>query len=393
MSDATLSVGWRAIYLTVGVLSFAAAACAATNDGGLRVTTRDKPAPRAPARDSAAGEPDFLKGGDVSLLQKIEGLGGVYKHDGKPRDPLSILKAHGCNCMRLRLFHSPNGKGPVCNDLAYTLKLGRRIKAAGLRLLLDLHYSDTWADPGHQTTPAAWRTLTFEQLERAVFEYTRDAVAALRKADALPDAVQLGNEITPGMLWPLGRVGGKFNTPEQWRRLAALLRAGARGVKAPLAKGQAVRIMIHIDRGGSVGGTRWFFDHLLEQGVDFDLIGLSYYPWWHGSLDDLRANLAATARRYRKPIVLVETAFPWTARHMGAKKELPVPYPSTPAGQRAFLAAVIRLVRRTPDGLGRGVLYWAPEWIAVRGMGSPWGTKALFETHGNALPALTAFEE
>ncbi|HUU10732.1 MAG TPA: glycosyl hydrolase 53 family protein [Phycisphaerae bacterium] len=345
-----------------------------------------------------SGDDGFQKGGDVSLLQKIEELGGVYRHDGRPRDALAIFKGHGCNTMRLRLFHSPGGKGPVVNDLAYTQKLARRIKAAGLGLLLDFHYSDTWADPGHQTKPRAWKDLSFEQLQAAVFTYTRDAVAALDEAGARPDVVQVGNEITPGMLWDTGRVGGKFDTPQQWRQLATLVQSGIRGVREAAAGGRPVRVMIHVDRGGSTPVTQWFFDHLRAEGVDFDVIGLSYYPWWHGPLDGLRQNLAATALRYAKDIVVVETAYPWTGqmpegRRNAAGDRDVAPYPLTPEGQKVFLAELIRTVRQTPDGRGKGVLYWAPEWMTVEGLPSSWASRALFDPRGNALAALSAFAE
>jgi len=346
------------------------------------------------ARGAAPAPEPFLAGADVSLLQKIEGLAGTYKEAGKPRDLLAILKGHDATYMRLRLFHTPDGKGPVCNDLAYTLKLARRIKAAGLHLVLDIHYSDTWADPQHQTTPKAWRDLAPAKLEDAVFAYTRETLAAMKAADALPEIVQVGNEITPGFLWDTGRVGGKFDTPEQWQRLGALVRAGLGGVRE--AGGAGVRTMIHIDPGGSAAVTRWFFDHLAAEKAEFDLIGLSFYPWWHGSFDDLRANLAATAARYRKDIVVVETGYPWTRERGGLfngdPAKLKTPYPPTPDGQRDFLAELLKIVRSTPDGHGRGVLYWAPEWIAVKGMDSPYQNLALFDFEGNALPGIKAFE-
>ncbi len=446
----------------------------------------------AVAAGAAGGEePErvFLKGGDVSLLGRIEERGGVYREHGEKREALAIFKGHGWNCVRLRLFHSPSGEGAVCNDLAYTVKLARRAKRAGFQILLDFHYSDTWADPGHQTKPAAWEGLAFEELCEAVFAYSRDCIAAFRKAGALPEIVQLGNEITPGMLWPDGRVGsssatcahlarmggrgklglgtpygierlcgptppkrlrrlakadrsskpcssrargvpavlwkrqtnptglallssvpspsfplwlrpegavgGKgFNTPRQWRQLAALLAAGRRGVEAALGEEESVEIMIHHANGGSVGGTRWLFDHLVEQKVEFDLIGLSYYPWWHGSLDDLRKNLAATAKRYSKPIVVVETAYFWNgAWPKGHRPREVAPWPLTQAGQKAFLADVIRTVRQTPDGRGRGVLWWAPEALPVGGIRGGLNRRALFDERGNALPAIEAFEE
>ncbi len=353
------------------------------------------------APGAARAQHDFLKGGDVSLLAKIERLGGVYRDGGRPKDALAIFKDHGANCMRLRLFHRPNGKGPVVNDLDYTVALGRRIKDARLKLLLNFHYSDTWADPSHQTKPAAWRDLPFDRLEAAVFAYSREAIAAFKKAGALPDIVQVGNEIAPGMLWDDGRVGGKSDTPEQWRRFGALLLAGVRGVKAPMGADERVRIMLHIHPGGSAKATRWFFDGVLAQGVPFDLIGLSYYPWSHESPADLGDNLAATAKRFRKEIVVVETGFPWTTERFdrggnvfgGEAERLKAPYPQTPAGQKAFLAELIRIVRHTPDGLGKGVIYWAPEWIAVEGLRSSWENIALFDQRGNVLPAMAAFRE
>jgi arabinogalactan endo-1,4-beta-galactosidase len=354
----------------------------------------------APAKNDAGGLP-LLKGGDVSLLAKIEGLGGVFRDAGKPQDALAIFKRHGANAMRLRLFHTPDGKGPVCNDLPYTLKLARRIKAAGLALVLDLHYSDTWADPGHQSKPAAWKDLAPDRLEAAVFEYTRDVVAAHKREDALPDIVQIGNEITPGILWDTGRVGGKFESPGQWRQLAGLLRSGIRGVREAAGAADACRTLIHIDRGGDEGGTRWFFDHLAAEQVEFDLIGQSYYPWWHGSLDDLRANLAATARRCKKDIIVVEAGYPWTTKNFdeagsvfgGDPAKLKASYPQTAEGQKAFLSELLRIVRQTPDGRGKGVLWWAPEWIPVKGLRSPWENIALFDPEGNALPALAAMAE
>ena len=371
----------------------AAGACAAFAAAVPRAT--GGPAAGASAGAAPAAEPPdrlpFLKGGDVSLLQKIEDLGIVYRQDGRPRDALAIFKDAGCNAMRLRLFHTPDGKGPLVNDLPYTLRLARRIRAAGLRLVLDLHYSDTWADPAHQTKPRAWRDLEPDRLEAAVGDYTREVAAAFKGQGTPPDVVQIGNEITPGMLWDTGRVGGKFDTPEQWRRLAGLVRSGIRGLR--LGLGPAARAMIHVDRGGDAQVTRWFFDHLAAEGVAFDLIGLSYYPWWHGPVEDLARNLAETAARFAKDIVVVETACPWRGDPpQGKDGGGPAsPHPPTPEGQKAFLEEMIRTVRAAPGGRGRGVLWWAPEWIPVEGLGSPWGDRALFDRQGNVLPAMAAF--
>jgi len=371
------------------LLGLATAACAGT------VAPAAEPHASVPSdADRATDEAVFLKGGDVSLLRAIEQAGGVWREDGRPKDPLAIFRDAGCNTLRLRLFHTPNGRGGVVNDLAYTKALGRRIKRAGFRLLLDFHYSDTWADPGHQITPAAWKDLDLPALCQAVRTYTRDAVLALDKAGARPDIVQVGNEIGHGLLWPTGKPG---NSDEGWRRLADLVHAGIRGTGDAEAGGPPIQVMIHHQAGGNPGAVRWFFDHLAERGVRFDLIGLSYYPWWHGTLEDLRQTLAATARRYDKDIVLVETATLYKpGREHGRDTILrePLPgYPASPAGQKAFLEEVLRIVRATPGGHGRGVLWWAPEVIAAGGRTRGYQDRALFDADGHALPALSAFKE
>ena len=360
--------------------------------GGCSRTTAPGNGTPDPRRGLGGAKPasPFLLGADISMLARMDDLGAVFREHGRPRDPLRILADHGANACRLRLFVHPNHVDAVVNDLPYTLTLAERVHKAGMKLLLDIHYSDTWADPGHQTKPAAWKNLDFEELEGRVEDYTASVLTAFRQRGVLPDIVQLGNEITAGFLWPEGKLGG--DSPErQWDRFATLLRAAVRGVRRAQTKGRPVRILIHIDRGGDPAGTRWFFDHLAARNVPFDLIGLSYYPWWHGPLDSLRATLRMTAERYGKPILVVETAYPyrgerWRKDHLA--------WPISPEGQRAFLAEVIRIVRATPNGLGRGVFYWYPESVPVPGI-FVWngGETALFDKDGEALPAVEAFGE
>ncbi len=285
----------------------------------------------SPRAEGADVEPGFLVGGDISTLTRIEKLGGVYRDGGKPRDCIGILKDAGWNAFRLRLFVEPNQKNAVVNDLAYTLNLAKRIKASGGYLLLDFHYSDTWADPGHQHEPAAWKALSFEETVQRVEDYTASVIARFRREGALPDMVQVGNEITTGMVWPKGKLYGAGDEAAAWRRFTTLLKAGLRGVRRPLRKGERVRTMVPIDRGGKAAATKWFFGKLREHDVDFDVIGLSFYPWWHGTLDDLRANLASTAAAFGKPIVVVETAYP----HRGAEwwsKQKNMAHPISPEG-------------------------------------------------------------
>jgi len=197
----------------------------------------------------------------------------------------------------------------------------------------------------------------------------------------MPDIVQIGNEITPGMLWPEGRAGGEHS----FAPLAALLRAGIAGVEAG-AGTQKPQIMVHCDRGGDWNGARVFYDEIESQGVPYDLIGLSFYPFWHGPLSQLQETLEKTARRYQKPIVVVETGY-----HYAGEPDQPgMTYPFTPQGQKQFLEELVAAVRRTPDGLGRGVLYWAPEWLEIEGLRSSWAGQTLFDADGHALPGLDA---
>jgi arabinogalactan endo-1,4-beta-galactosidase len=346
----------------------------------------------SPARAEKRAE--FLAGGDISMLTRIEKLGGTFKDTGKTRDPLEIFKANGANCFRLRLFVNPAGKNSVINDLPYTLALAKRIKAAGCKLLLNFHYSDTWADPGHQIKPAAWAKLSFDELEKKVEQYTASVIAEFRNAGALPDIVQVGNEITPGMLWPDGKTG----SAPQWDRFAKLVNAGIRGVRTGAGPKRAkdVRIMIHIACGGNWGRTKWFFDNLIARRVPFDIIGQSYYPWWHGTLSDLKNNLNRTANAYKKDIMVVETAYPYRNEAAWRKnpKKKNLNWPISPKGQQAFLADVVTAVRQTPNKRGIGVIWWYPESIPAKGL-RVWngGATALFDSQGNALPAIRAFKD
>lgn len=332
----------------------------------------------------------MVLGADVSALTRIESAGGVFRDHGQAGDALEILRAQGANTFRLRLFVAPNDSDVQVNDLPYTINLATRIKATGAKLLLDIHYSDTWADPGHQTAPAAWANLSFDSLERRVELYTADVVSQLKQAGALPDIVQIGNEIDAGMLWPFGQVGGSFDTPAQWDRLARLLDAGIRGVRAPLDPGDSVRIMLHYSLGGTASGTQWFFDHITAAGVPFDMIGFSYYPWWHGTLSRLALNLDATARRYGKDIMVVETSYPWRSggwESMVADTAA-MAWPASSAGQAGFVSDLVSVVRATAGNHGAGVVWWYPEAIIVPGLfvfGG--GSLALFDSTDSVLPA------
>lgn len=336
----------------------------------------------------------FYRGADLSFVDEIEREGGAYYDGDRPGDVLDIVQASGVNSIRLRIWNEP--AGGYCN-LERTLAMARRIKERGLHLLLDFHYSDKWADPANQWKPRAWEGLDYDALRDAVGLYTADVLHALRDAGALPDMVQIGNEITPGMLWDDGRVDGEHDTDGQWKRFAGLVKSG---IDAARSVDPAIEIMIHIDRGGDNASSVKFFDRFREQGVEFDTIGLSYYPWWHGTLDDLRANLADLALRYGKPIIVVETAYPWTLNGpegspliVRQEEQLHAGYPATVEGQSRYLADFAAVIRETPGGLGAGYHYWEPCWIPSKpewsvGHANNWANLTLFDFAGRKLASL-----
>jgi arabinogalactan endo-1,4-beta-galactosidase len=317
---------------------------------------------------------EYAIGADVSFLAQAEQQGVSFKDNGMVKPGLEILRNHGYNWIRLRLFHSPTD---LPNNLDYTIALAKNAKKLGLRFLLDYHYADTWADPGHQPMPKAWQGKTHQELVDAVFQYTRDTIAAFRDAGVLPDMVQIGNEITVGMMWPDGKL------PENWDHFAQLVYAGINGVDAGRGNGRRPKIMIHIDRGADVKGTKAFLDKLNSYDVPYDVIGQSYYPWWHGSLNDLRSNLEFMAREYQKDIIVVEAAYNWQP---GNYVGMPAPFPESPEGQREFLDEVNRVVMETPNGRGKGVFWWEP---AVTG---PLTIRGFFDEQHNALPVITVFD-
>jgi arabinogalactan endo-1,4-beta-galactosidase len=332
----------------------------------------------------SAKKADFAVGADLSFLAESEAGGDRFKDGGGAKKGLVLFRDHGYTWVRLRLFHTPGAeRHSLPNDLASTISQARRAKEIGFKLLLDFHYSDTWADPMHQTMPSAWEGLTLNELTRAVHDYTRDCLIEFRDAGAMPDMVQTGNEVTAGMLWPIGKL------PENWGGFTELMKAGIAGVRDGSDGAVKPRILVQIERSGSWSETKYFFDHLLSRGVKPDVLGQSYYPWWHGSTETLRATLNAMAREYGKPVMVVETAYPWKPSEY---RDKPAPFPETPEGQREFLATVGAIVRAVPNGLGAGVFWWEPAVGRDRGRKSL-RSRGMFDDSNNALPVIDALPE
>ena len=339
---------------------------------------------------------DFDYGADVSFIPQIEDLGGKYYSSGVEMEPLKIFRKNGFNYIRLRLWNNP--KDGYCG-LSSTLQFAQKIKTQGFKILLDFHYSDWWADPGNQKKPAAWSSLSISQLVDSIYTYTFNVIRTFDSLNVLPDMVQLGNEISGGFLWPEGEVRDSFNTDQQWSQFTNLLKSAEQAV-SDAAIDTTIPIMIHIDWGGNNSGSRYFYNKLVAYNVPFDIIGLSYYPWWQGTLTQLSQNLNDLSETFNKDVIVVETAYPWTLQYydnvtniIGDTSQLHQNYPATVDGQYNFLKDLIQIVKNVPNGRGKGLFYWAPEYISVQPIGSSWENLTLFDFQGNVLNSIKAFKE
>lgn len=332
-----------------------------------------------------------ILGADISSLYKSEAKGGVYKYaDGTQADALEILATNGMNYARLRIWVDP---ADGYHNKAEILAMAKRIKAQGMKLLVDFHYSDDWADPGKQNKPAAWKDLDFEQLKQAVYDHTYDVCKSLAEQGTPADMVQIGNEINAGMLWP----DGDYN---HFQNLGELLKSG---IQAAKDGSELTKIMLHIAEGGDNEMARWWFDNITRQEVPYDVIGISYYPFWHGSLAELQSNLIDLSIRYDKDVVVAEVAYPFTVLEGDklaniANRRMAIDgYPFTPEGQRKMVRDVMAIVRGVPGGRGLGIFYWDATWTIVEGngwdtkdpnSGNSWENQALFDFNYEVLPAL-----
>ena len=321
---------------------------------------------------------DYAFGVDASFVKMHMDQGREYRDANEVKHPLAIFRRHGYNWGRVHLCNGPVQRLP--QTLEYVIASGQAIKQHGMKFHLDLMFSNSWANPTLQPTPSLWVDMSHTERVTAVYEFCRDSVASLRDANAMPDMVQVGNEIGNGFLWPEGRLYPLTEKTSQWVHVTDYLKAGIKGIK-DAAQGRPVKIMLHVDHGGDIPLTRLFFDTMKEHAVEYDVIGLSFYPWSHGTLLDLKDNLCFTAQRYGKEIILVETGYYFqSSRYF---RTTPPPFPETPEGQRQWLEAVNEIVMGTPNGLGRGIFWWEP---MMQGRG-------YFDTQGHAQPILQALHK
>jgi len=332
----------------------------------------------------------FQTGADLSMVKAIMDKGGIYYIDNKPVDAISTFKTKSYDYARLRLFHPPDGRSSngTVNSLPYTLALARLIKASGMKLMLDFHYSDTWADPSAQTKPAAWSNLNFNTLNDSIYIYTKKVLNIFAENGVYPDLVQTGNEINHGMLWPDGS-SWRGNVPN-YRNFSTLLKSAIRGVRESV-NGTTLPVVLHAATGGSLSDTRIFIDSLLKYQVDFDVIGLSYYVIWHGVISQLDTNLAYLSSHYNQDIVIAETSYQsdGTVPQWSVVTQNQLPFPFTQQGQYDYLQSLRNLVKKYPKV--KGLYYWGGEVIWAGDIGGAY--TSLFNWDGKARKALDAFSD
>ena len=332
------------------------------------------------ANDTNAGKKELLRGIDISFLPQIRQYGISFKNQsGQEGDLLKIVKENGVNLVRIRLWTGNPGKHSG-EDEVYAL--AEECRNQGFKILLDLHYSDTWADPGHQTIPASWLGLDINQLKDSVYRYTFRVTSKCR-----PDYIQIGNEINAGLLWPTGHISRSASMDE-------LLKVGCNAARDAHP---AIKILLHY---AGIDGSIDFFKKRNETGIDYDIAALSYYPYWHGSTIADMGNTLNDIRFYtKKEVMIVEFAYPFTLKWsdhtnnvIGLESQLSPGYPATAEGQAVFVRTIRTVCEKYK---AKGLCYWGGEWVAFKGdtssNRSSWENQALFDFDFRANPALTEY--
>lgn len=339
----------------------------------------------------------FYKGMDLSFQSELEDYNIDYKDEnGNSVELLDFVKTKGANLVRLKLWHTPQDGE---NGLADVKSYAQKIKAKNMDFLLNFHYSDYWADPGTQTPPVAWQNMTIDQIKVAIYNYTKDVVQQLKAQNTLPDMIQIGNETDSGFLWDYGRVWNQFN--DNWINYAGLVAEAIRAVREVDTENK-VQIMLHHS---SVENAIFFFNELQSYNLDFDIIGLSYYPQFQiRDLDLVASKLNELANTFNKDILMVEVAYPFTLQwdddetnYIGSLDQILTEFSPTPQGQKSYFEWLITTVKNIPNNKGIGFCYWAPDWVAFEGnentstSGTSWENQCLFDFDHKALPAMDVF--
>jgi arabinogalactan endo-1,4-beta-galactosidase len=336
-------------------------------------------------------------GADLSYVNEIEDCGAYFKESGKKTDPYALFAKKGCNIVRVRLWHSPEFS-PYSN-LADVKKSISRAKAQKMQVLLDFHYSDTWADPGRQDIPKAWAGIKdLNVLGDSIYNYTLKTLLALSKENLLPEMVQVGNETNSEILQPAGKAKDSID----WKRNSFLLNKGLKAVRDAAAKTNSeILLMLHIAQ--PENALKWFAEADKNGINDYDFIGISYYPLWSKiKFDGLPAAISTLVNTYKKQLIVVETAYPYSmlsldkANNILTEKALTEGYPASAEGQRNYIIDLTKIVLKSG---GSGVVYWEPAWVTSNcktmwGEGSHWENATFFDAaqENEALPAFDFFD-
>jgi len=308
--------------------------------------------------NSAQAKIRRLKNGiDISWLPDVEAAGGkFFTSTGSVIDPIRLMKMSGISVGRIRVWVNPEAAN---GSIHRAIKLAKRLKQQGIEICIDFHFSDTWADPAHQSIPNTWSSESLTQLKTDLSQYISSALYKFRAAKVTPQWVQLGNEISNGFLWPIGKIDS--SSPEQWRRFVTLYKSAARALRKASPKSTSI---LHLDCGGDSDKLQWWFAMAEEYGLrDYDVVGLSYYSQWHGSLTNLRAGLSTAIEVSNKPVLIVETAYPWTVRRFGSdvldvEKSGLANLPLTEVGQANYVKQLQSIMRTLPNNSGLGIWWW-----------------------------------
>lgn len=312
------------------------------------------------AIDSAAQTPyhnEYCFGLDLSFVKSAEEKGHTYYDiDGKEASPWEIFRNHGFNWGRLMICTEPSYLG---QGIDYVIKGAGELKSRGYHFVLDYMLTDGWSNPMSQNVPKEWQGLSALGLEKKTYDFVHSTLTRLKEEGTMPEIVQIGNEVSNGILWPSGRVfyGEEKKDRSSWKQFTAYLKAG---IEAVHDVDESVKVMLHVDFGGDRLFSKIFFSKMEEYGVDFDIIGFSFYPWSHGSLMDLRSNLAWVVKEFKKPVIVIETGYysvPSQYFELSGEKG---PFPETPQGQEEWFTAVNEIVMSVPDNMGLGTFWWEP---------------------------------